>query len=323
MASLSRYFSVLLSFLTVAQASPVSAQSSLNLILARGEPGHPNWGCAFSGNSDLYGLGIRLGIYLQLFSTLLANDLLTVEVQEDAKTTNAIIMIAVFAGMASATWQANMNSVEIFVMSILLSAFLFGDFSPPHIGRFTLLEGDGETLMRGLNGFKKAEQQEKEGSETKRYFATIARSCFGTAKAVFDMWYWLYGRNVLLRNSIESTVCEPLVFLNTQILLSGYQPIPYIILAVISATYEVTFMAWWLFILLPGTFRLVYEVITICFLALFTYRPSRLGELREKTAHWYLGFARLRPKELRMFDRVRMSKETQKKVRKWIMYVKS
>jgi hypothetical protein len=323
MASPSRYFLVLLSFLIAVQASPVSTQSSL--ISVRGEPGHPNWGCAFSGNSDLYGLGIRLGIYIQLFSTLLANDLLTVEVQEDAKTTNAIIMIAVFAGMASATWQSNMNSVEIFVMSILLSAFLFGDFSPPHIGRFTLLEGDGTTLYRGLNGFKKTEQQQQqqEGKETKRYFATIARSCFGTAKAVFDVWYWLYGRHVLLRNNIESTVCEPLVFLNTQILLSGYQPIPYVIVAVISAVYEVTFMTWWLFILLPGTFSLLYEVITICFLAIFTYQPSRLGELRERTAHWYLGFARLRPKELRMFDRVRMSKETQKKVRKWIVYVKT
>jgi len=321
MAPLARYFSVLLSFLTVAQASPVSAQSSL--ISARGEPGHPNWGCAFSGNSDLYGLGIRLGIYLQLFSTLLANDLLTVEVQEDAKTTNAIIMIAVFAGMASATWQGNMNSVEIFVMSILLSAFLYGDFSPPHIGRFTLLEGDGATLMRGMHGFKKKEEKEQEAKETKRYFATIARSCFGTAKVVFDVWYWLYGRNILLRNNIESTVCEPVVFLNTQILLSGYQPILYIILAVTSAIYEVTFMAWWLFILSPGTFRLFYEFITISFLAICTSQPSRLGELREKTAHWYLGFARLRPKELRMFDRVRMSNETQKKVRKWIMYVKS
>jgi hypothetical protein len=321
MASLSRYFLALLSFLTAAQASPVSAQPSL--ISARGEPGHPNWGCVFSGNSDLYGLGIRLGIYLQLFSTLLANDLLTLEVQEDAKTTNAIIMIAVFAGMASATWQGNMNSVEIFVMSTLLSAFLVGDFSPPHIGRFTLLEGDGETLMRGINGFRKNERPKQEAREKKRYFATIARSCFGTAKTVFDVWYWLYGRNILLRNNIESTVCEPLVFLNTQILLSGYEPILYIILAVASAIYEVTFMAWWLFILSPGTLRLLYDFITICFLAICTYQPSRLGELKEKTAHWYLGFARLRPKELRMFDRVRMSTETQKKVRKWIMYVKS
>jgi hypothetical protein len=321
MASLSRYFLVLLSLLTIAQTSPATAQPSL--ISARGEPGHPNWGCAFTGNSDLYGLGIRLGIYLQLLSTLLANDLLTLEVQEDAKTTNAIIMIAVFAGMASATWQGNMNSVEIFVMSILLSAFLFGDFSPPHIGRFTLLEGDGETLIRGICGFKKNEQQEQEAKERKRYFATIARSCFGTAKAVFDIWYWFYGRNVLLRNNIESTVCEPVIFLNTQILLSGYQPILYIILAVAFAIYEVTFMAWWLFVLSPGTFRLLYEFITISFLAICTYQPSRLGELREKSAHWYLGFAKLRPKELRMFDRVRMSHETQKKVRKWIMYVKS
>jgi hypothetical protein len=82
-------------------------------------------------------------------------------------------------------------------------------------------------------------------------------------------------------------------------------------------------MAWWFFILAPGTFRLLYDFITICFIALCTYQPSRLGELKEKTAHWYLGFSRLRPKELKMFDRVRMSRETQKKVRKWLMYVES
>ena len=52
---------------------------------------HPNWGCPFPGNSDLYGLGIRLGVYLQLLSTLLANALLSDALREDARNTNAII----------------------------------------------------------------------------------------------------------------------------------------------------------------------------------------------------------------------------------------
>jgi|SRR6266536_1330977 len=124
----SRTLLVILSlYLTFSLASPISPstiQNDRNLSPRGDSEEHPNWGCPFAGNSDLYGLGIRLGVYLQLFSTLLANAFLSRSLREDAHNTNAIIMIALFAGMANATIRGQLNAVEIFVMSTLLTTFL-------------------------------------------------------------------------------------------------------------------------------------------------------------------------------------------------------
>jgi hypothetical protein len=68
----------------------------------------------------------------------LANALLPDNIIEDARNTNAIIMIAVFAGMASAPIKGNMNAVGIFVMSTLLMYFLWSDFTPSHISYVVL-----------------------------------------------------------------------------------------------------------------------------------------------------------------------------------------
>jgi hypothetical protein len=320
MATLLPFLAALFLLITLSLALPLPQSTPLS---PRTDPKHPNWGCTFQGNSDLYGLGIRLGVYLQLLATVLANSFLPDSIREDAQNTNSIIMIAVFAGMATATLQGNMNSVEIFVMSMLLSAFLFSDFTPAHISAIVLFEDGGEGKMqcqrripRDKLTFSEEERMERDGK--KRYFAAIARSIFGTASAVFNFWYWFDGRNRFLKNGIVGQPnCEPTIFLDTQIVLDGYQPMAYIIVAVVNVVWEVVFMVWWVVILAPGTFRLLTDVVSTSMLAIFTGRLRRFRELRVKTARWYISFARLDPRTLKMFEKFRMSKKTEYRFKRY------
>ena len=81
-------------------------------------------------NSDLYGMGIRLGIYLQLISSLLANCLLP-EQMLDAWGTNSIFVLAVFVAVIKTTIDHTVQYVEVFVMLQLMFAFLLSVF-PTH-----------------------------------------------------------------------------------------------------------------------------------------------------------------------------------------------
>lgn len=314
-----------------------------------------NEDCAFPGNSDLYGLGIRVGIYLQLASTLLANACLSREVQEDARNTNAILMIAVFAGMAYATIKNSLNSVEIFIMLTLLLAFLFSDFTPDHISTMILFgrwpgrnrrfgRRDMKVYMEGLEKKDQEVKEEREATEEqssededddkeasmKSFFAAIARSMFGTAIALFNIWYWFHGRYQFLQNQLQSQdgTCSPTVYLEAQVFLGGNQVMLYVIISVIYAVFECIFMAWWVFILAPSTIRLLWEILCISFMATFSSGCgglSKLGTVQKKSnktlratlAQWYLGFARLDPTHLSIMTRFKLSGDNQVRLGKF------
>ena len=317
MATLQWCFFITAFLLTLSLASPLNLANSPNYRrLSPRDKDHPTWGCHFQGNSDLYGLGIRVGIYMQLFSSLLANAALPSHVREDMQNTNAIIMVSVFAGMANATIRRSLNAVEIFVMSTFLAAFMWSDFTPAHISNIMLSSKGGKCRVQTEESGGMGERGEEELWEKKSYFAAISRSIFGTAFAVFNVWYWLFGRHSLLKNGIDNPTCQPIIFLHAQIILNGYQPMLYIILSVAYAIYEVVFMVWWVVILTPGTLRLAYDIIAIVFMSIMTPGHSRMSEIRSKFAQWYLGFARLHPKTLKIFDRVKMTIQTRKKLRK-------
>ena len=79
--------------------------------------------CSIDGNQDLYGLGIRLGIYFHLIATILVNRFLPNEVS-GAWDTNSIFLLAVFAAVAKATVSRTVHYVEAFVMLQSMFAFL-------------------------------------------------------------------------------------------------------------------------------------------------------------------------------------------------------
>ena len=327
---------MILSFSIAAQALPLSQPSDTD---HKNE--HLNWGCSFSGNSDLYGLGIRVGVYLQLLSTLLANALLSEELREDARNTNAIIMIAIFAGMVNATIKTQMNAIEIFVMSTLLMSFLWSDFTPSHISSLVLFSHSKKKSthekkvskqaisLPSISSTSPSNQLSQQGlaeteAENKPYFAAISRSVFGTAIAIFNLWFWLYSRHTLLKNGIDDPACIPIVFLQTQIALGNNQALFYVIVSVAYAAYEVLFMGWWLYVLTPGTLRLFWELSVISMASIFHCQHEKADlSVQAKVAKWYLEFARLDQGALKSFPWLRLSPVNQERVRKLRLYVPS
>ncbi|KAI9868845.1 MAG: hypothetical protein M1813_004696 [Trichoglossum hirsutum] len=82
----------------------------------------------FKGQSDLYGLGIRLGVYLQWISSQAANCLLPDEMP-NALDTNSIFLFAVFIALAKATLNHKLHAAEVFVMLQICFGYLFSVLS--------------------------------------------------------------------------------------------------------------------------------------------------------------------------------------------------
>lgn len=104
----------------------------------------------FAGNSDLYGLGIRVGIYLQWISSLLTNILLLKGVP-DSLDTNSIFLFAVFIAIANATnATGGLHPAEAFIMLQLCFGYLLSVLSVTGL-RLTLFNVAGlEPLLSKL-----------------------------------------------------------------------------------------------------------------------------------------------------------------------------
>jgi hypothetical protein len=87
--------------------------------------------CVLNGNSDLYGLGIRLGVYSQLISTLLGNHFLP-DVLREAWDAKKLFLISIFIAVIKSSLDVNnLTAPEAFVMLQMLFAFLIAVY---HIG---------------------------------------------------------------------------------------------------------------------------------------------------------------------------------------------
>ena len=92
----------------------------------------------FVGNPDLYGLGIRVGIYLQWVSSLLINVYVPAEMA-DALDTNSIFVFAVFIAIAVVTSSTEgLHPAEAFIMLQMCFGYLLSVLSVSGL-RVTLL----------------------------------------------------------------------------------------------------------------------------------------------------------------------------------------
>lgn len=85
-------------------------------------------GCGITGNTDFYGLGIRVGIYLQWLTSLLANRYLHEEIRPNLET-NTIFLLAVFIATAIASAQQTAKPPESLVLLYLCFGFVFSILS--------------------------------------------------------------------------------------------------------------------------------------------------------------------------------------------------
>ena len=84
--------------------------------------------CVIRGNPDFYGLGIRIGIYLQWITSFLANHFLH-EAIDSQLDTNTIFLLAMFVATVVATVQHTVQTAEIVVLMQLCFGFLFSILS--------------------------------------------------------------------------------------------------------------------------------------------------------------------------------------------------
>src|ERR1700722_7728395 len=79
--------------------------------------------CPPVGNADLYGLGIRIGMYLQTLSTILAEAFVH-KMALDFRDVNAIFLLALLIAMLKATIQDSLTAADGIVMLRILWCFV-------------------------------------------------------------------------------------------------------------------------------------------------------------------------------------------------------
>ena len=179
--------------------------------------------CSIEGNPDLYGLGIRLGIYFQLTSTSLASRLLPEETLSTWDT-NSIFLLAVFAAVSKSTVSGSIHYVEAYIMLQLMFAFLICAF-PKGIGSLTI------SVVRGaILGFSQKDRELLKANPGLSILGNQWRQALAAAVACYNVWFWFRFK--------PSRGCETYIFLFARVSVSGGQDF-YRASAVLYLTYQV------------------------------------------------------------------------------------
>ncbi|XP_044715533.1 uncharacterized protein HRG_11112 [Hirsutella rhossiliensis] len=117
------------------------------------------------GNSDLYGLGVRIGLYSQWIATLLTTVLDSAD-EGDLRLLNLIVQTAIFLGLCTES-SRRASAVGALITQILLC------------GSLSSVTGDGITYFGHASGF--------------------LRVLFYTALSAYGIWFWFAGLPLMLR----------------------------------------------------------------------------------------------------------------------------
>jgi len=115
--------------------------------------------CPFEGNSDIYGIGVRIGLYSQWVATLLVT-LFSPGDEEAFRILNLIIQSSVFLGIAQQS-SSEIDAVEPIIVIFLMC------------GSLSSLTGDGMKNFSHVSG--------------------IFRTLFYTALSSYGCWFWFSG----------------------------------------------------------------------------------------------------------------------------------
>jgi hypothetical protein len=140
--------------------------------------------CSLEGNDDLYGLGIRLGVYCSLLATLYAKYFLPAALK-GTMTTNAVFIFAILIAVIKSSASGGLATVEAFVMLQILFGYVLcgaegGSTSLWFVSLFLPdLSADDRELVLAHVG-----QTE---------LATNVINILRTAIASFNVWFWFAG----------------------------------------------------------------------------------------------------------------------------------
>lgn len=156
----------------------------------------PTTSCTIAGNSDFYGLGIRIGIYLQWVTAFLANHLLRESIDTSLEI-NTIFLLALFIATTIATVKDTVVTSELVVLLHLCFGFLFSILS--------------------IWGHRTGSQLARGGKIRFPLIGSFFRLVLVTAVSAFGLWFWFHGSQ-LHRRSLD---CSDYTFLFTKLDVAG------------------------------------------------------------------------------------------------------
>ncbi|CEJ84298.1 hypothetical protein VHEMI03438 [[Torrubiella] hemipterigena] len=122
--------------------------------------------CQIKGADDLYGIGVRAGLYTQWVATLIAT-LFDPETESDIRLANIIIQCSIFLGLCTESRNDGASAVGAIVTQVLLC------------GSLSSLTGDGFNHAGKVSG--------------------IMRFLFYTGLSAYGCWFWFYGIDSMMR----------------------------------------------------------------------------------------------------------------------------
>lgn len=134
--------------------------------------------CSWEGNSDLYGVGVRVGLYGQWVATLLST-IFEPRSEPGLRTANLIIQFAVFVGLCSESTRRPHAAASVITQLLLC-------------GALSSVTGNGVSHLRSLSG--------------------IARVGFYTALSAYGCWFWFAGVDAMQR--ADGAGCVEIAFFN-------------------------------------------------------------------------------------------------------------
>jgi hypothetical protein len=134
--------------------------------MATGEP------CSFEGNSDIYGIGVRYGFYLQWFATLLIT-IFSPSEEETVRIVNLTIQTSIFLGIAVQSSDET-NPVEPIIVLFLMCGSL------------------SSLTFKGLGNWK--------------HVSGVFRTLFYAALSAYGIWFWWVGLDKMMKAAGDGCV---------------------------------------------------------------------------------------------------------------------
>ena len=218
---------------TRSNASPLSLSAELSPRLSSAMPVR-RAECSLEGNSDVYGLGIRLGVYLQWLVSHIANRAYYARGSiGNLLDTNTVFLSALLV----ATSLLSIRKDETYAVEIAISLYLMWGT----LGSVFSIRGY-RTILAPKDKFHMP-------------FSLLGaqmRANLCLAVSSFSIWFWFAGAK-----SLKATSCVPYVFFFARVHLLGWARIIYQIASVASALYS----GWYILLSFPA---LVVGMLNVC-----------------------------------------------------------
>lgn len=248
--------------------------------------------CTIAGNSDLYGLGIRIGVYSQLLSTIVTNHFLPRSVSSNAVANLIFLLALILAVIRSVSNHQDFYAAECFVVLQLIltfffsytegwiflfaefwTAFLDGHLPPAMIKHKLRQPGNFEGLSRYFSELGQA-------YTSVTLLQTTSHGLLSLAASTLSFWFWVAGVRSLKH---AATGCTTYVFLFAPLGLAVSVRAVFILISGAYLTYHsITFML----ITFPLACKSIVQWLGMAWRS-WSQPTENLGDAAEKTAGYY------------------------------------